>query len=206
MAYVLKQWNERHGDRIDISVALTHLTKETKLDGRDLSAVEVLLRILDAKTIVGSTTTTGFIVGTRAAVCFQDAPLLGLAQNIRFEQKQALAGGKVRYRGVGIAFHKRYAFAQGARPVIYEDTDVAKAFLPESELWRVVRLNLSDSENIVDWTHEREWRAPGDFRFELKYAAIVVANTKDYRELIDRAAPSILKEVLGVTVLAHATS
>ena len=30
----------------------------------------------------------GPIVGTRRAVCFQDVPLLALAQNIRFEQER----------------------------------------------------------------------------------------------------------------------
>lgn len=201
MAYTFTKWRDRHHDRVDISSTLTHLTRRTPTE----SAVAVLLKILAEQTIRGST--EGFIVGDRPAVCFQDAPLVGLAQNIRHEQEERRGKeSRIRYEGVGLTFNKTYAFALGARPVIYDDTDTAKAFLPPSEYWRIVRLDLRDAKNMIDWTHEREWRVPGDFHFSRTHAALIVTNSDEYRELIARASAGLLSEVYAVTVLAHATA
>jgi hypothetical protein len=97
MPYNAGQWLRRHHARVDISSVLTHLTKRTEIDGKHLSAVDVLLKILAEKEIKGSTTDKGFIVGDRPAVCFQDAPLLALAQNIAFEaEHHDKLGNKIR--------------------------------------------------------------------------------------------------------------
>jgi len=145
-----------------VSSLITHLTRGTGTE----SAIQVLLRILSEETIKGSTA----VVGDRPAVCFQDAPLVGLAQNIRFERERQEGGDRLRYERVGVTFGKVYAFGLGARPVLYENTESAKAFLPADQRWRIVRLDLSDEKNIIDWTHEREWRAPGDFHFSRSHA------------------------------------
>jgi hypothetical protein len=205
MAYKFQDWKTRHRQRADLTVLITHLTREAVIDGAKRSAVEILAKIISERRIIGSTWQTGgFIAGNRSAVCFQAAPLLGLAENIRYEQQLSSDGDKVRYTGVGIAFNKHYAFVKGARPVIYERTDVAKQMLPSAEWWRIVNLNLSDPKSLVDWTHEREWRSPDDFSFELKRAVLIVHGTPEYRELLERISPDDLRLVQGVTVLGHA--
>jgi hypothetical protein len=163
-----------------------------------------LVKILNEKCIKGSTTASGFIVGDRPAVCFQDTPLLGLAENIRYEETQNTVAGRIRYRGVGISFNKMAAFKLGARPVMYEKTEIAKRILPQKEYWRIVDLDLDTPESMVDWTHEREWRAPDDFMFELQWSTVIVNTSDDYRELLQLADPKMLAQLSGLTVLRHA--
>ena len=47
------------------------------------------------------------------------------------------------------------------RPVIYDDPNIAKQYLKSNEYWRIVNLNLSNDNNFIDWSHEREWRLDG---------------------------------------------
>lgn len=204
MGYDFETWRNRHEHRADITGRITHLTREAVIDGTRQSAVAVLVKILNEKCIKGSTTASGFIVGDRPAVCFQSAPLSGLAENIRYEEAQQTKGGRIRYRGVGISFNKWVAFSSGARPVVYERTEVAKSMLPPTEYWRIVDLDLGNQTCAVDWTHEREWRAPGDFTFDLRSTAVIVNTSPDYRELLQLADPKILAELGGITVLRHA--
>lgn len=172
-----------------------------------MTAVDVLLKIIDDKTIMGSDTAKGFIVGSRRAVCFQDAPLLGLAQNIAFEKEVSPKMGRdPSYEGCGVSFSKVYAFGKGARPVLYELTDIGKAILPPEEHWRIVRLDLGNKDALIDWTHEREWRCPDEFAFHLSACAVVVGDSAQYRELMEKIEPAVLKALSGVTVLAHSTA
>jgi hypothetical protein len=198
--YNSKTWENRHQQRIDISTAIVHFTKEADIDGRRWSAVEILVKILKEKTLKGG---TGFVVGPHRAVCFQDSPMLGLAQNVQFERECLEKGGRLRYRGTGPAFNKRYAFKLGARPVLYERTEVAKKLLPEAEHWRIVNLNLSDKEHIIDWTHEREWRAPDDISFNRKAVAVFVEDAKAYKEFLSLAG-EMAQEVVGIVMLSAA--
>jgi hypothetical protein len=204
MGYDFETWRKRHHHRADITGMITHLTREAVIDGVPLSAVAVLVKILNEKCIKGSTTASGFVIGDRPAVCFQGTPLFGLAENIRYEEAQQNGTGRVRYRGVGVGFNKMAAFSLGARPVIYEKSEVAKCVLPPTEHWRIVDLDLDNQSAVVDWTHEREWRAPGDFFFPLQWAAVIVNTSDDYRELLKLAAPEILRQLAGLTVLRHA--
>ena len=200
VAYTNDKWIKRHHARVDISSVLTHLTRGA--NGK--SAVEVLLKILADKTIKAG---HGYIYGNRAAVCFQDAPLVGIAQNLKFEiDMQKELGRAPRYEGVGLAIGKWKAFERGARPVLYEQAKVAKKILPADEYWRIVGLDLTNSDKVYDWTHEREWRVAGDFKFEYGEIALIVASSKMYRELIDKAPAELLKAIGGVTVLVHANA
>src|SRR5262245_32411319 len=94
-------WKVRCSHRMDITSTLTHLTQEGFVDGKKVSVLEMLLTILREQCINGSERDDGglgpgfilmppktsFIVGDRPAVCFFDASLVGLAQNIFFEQR-----------------------------------------------------------------------------------------------------------------------
>lgn len=172
----INQWKERISQRSDITTGLVHLTK-----GNDtMSAGQVLFKILKEGKLKGSTTSSGFICGDIEAVCLQDTPLYSLAQNVYFEQGLIKEGksNKTRYTAFGIRFEKRFVYKKGGRPVIYDRIKDAKKYLPDTEWWRIVNLELSNDENIIDWTHEREWRVPKELTFELSEISIVVGSTK----------------------------
>lgn len=196
-----EDWQNRYKNRNDISSRLTHLTKGDTVE----EAFATLLKILDDKKLIGSTTETGFIVGKCPAVCFQEAPLSAIAENLLYEKQINKDGCKPRYNSFGLRFNKRYIYKRGGRPVIYENRDVMKAILPEDEYWRIVNYDLSNPEMIIDWTHEREWRVPGNLEFDYKDIEIVVASNKYYKKLIEycteRDKMDILKEINGVVVM-----
>lgn len=178
MRYNKEKWIQRSASRSDITGQVTHLTKRTK----DEHAIEVLIKILRARTLTGSTTASGFIVGNTPAVCFQESPLYSICQNCQYEAKDAKENNKeARYSAFGLMFQKDYIYNKGGRPVLYEDTDFAKKILPEDQWWRIVRFDLSNSDSIIDWTHEREWRIPNNFKFDISKATIIVPNPENYR-------------------------
>ena len=179
-------WEGRMSYRNDMATRLIHLTRGADED----AAFENLWKILIDKKLNGG---CGFINGDRNAVCFQELPLNALAENLNYEEK---LNDKVRYSPFGIRFQKHFIYQQGGRPVIYENTEVAKTILPENEYWRIVDLNLSDKDNYVDWTHEREWRVPDELQFEYKNIEVIVKSGKYYRTLVRRCIERERKDIL----------
>lgn len=202
MAFTQKKWIKRIKSRTDMSAYVYHLTKaEVDGDGKViLNALERFLKIIGERKLNGSTTESGFITGNRKAVCFQDAPISGIVQNVLHENSyRDELGGKTRYTYFGLGFTKPYIFQNGGRPVLYEEKEIAKKILPKDEWWRIVDYNLSDEKKIVDWTHEREWRMPTDeFHFDLSKAMLLVPNKSRYAELIEKLPKEDLKTVLGI--------
>jgi hypothetical protein len=84
--------------------------------------------------------------GHITSVCFTEAPT---------EHFQKAKG---RYSFFGVRVSKRWAFARGARPVIYQ-RDSEFELLPDSLRWRHVRYE-PDADPAFDFTWEREWRVP----------------------------------------------
>lgn len=75
-----------------MSMYLTHLTRPPG-DGR--TSIEIILKILSEQTIIGSSTDSGFIVGSNRAVCFQELPLYSLVENVYHEEtNRDKLGGK----------------------------------------------------------------------------------------------------------------
>ena len=208
MGYGRENWTEKIAARTDLSSQLVHLTRSAVVDGERRGPVDVLIRILLAGRISGSTTASGFIVGDVPATCFQDAAVYSIAQNVYAEEqyRKAVPEAKVRYVGVGLMFGKPYVYQRGGRPVVYEDTDRAKGMLPEEEWWRIVRFDLSDEEDMVDWSHEREWRVPGGFEFDLGEVTVLLPGEYGYRRFIEgcegcRDDVDILGEIKGIVSL-----
>ena len=196
MKYTQEKWQKRIRLRSDISSYVTHFTRSTK----DMNTLSVLMKILNERRLIGSGK-TGFIKGNFSAVCFQDAPVSGLVQNLIHEQyHREELGGKIRYYPCGLMFRKPYVFKKGGRPVIYETKEIADLLYTE-ESWRVVTFNLNDESNIIDWTHEREWRVKGDFEFELNELYVVLPQEKAYKEFITNVDKEILDNILGIIVL-----
>lgn len=171
-----EEWIERIARRSDITSNLVHLTKGAVINGKEVGALEILINILKEQRINGSDTESGFIVGSRKAVCLQESPVYSLSENTYYEQKlfKENKTSKRRYYPIGIAFSKPYIFNKGGRPVIYDKTSEAKGYLPSNQWWRIVNYDLSNDNNYIDWTHEREWRVPERLEFELEDIRIVV--------------------------------
>lgn len=195
-------WRNRYKNRNDISSRLTHLTKGNTVE----EAFSTLLKILEEKTIIGSTTESGFIIGSIPAVCLQEAPLNAIAENLLYEKKLREKNNcKVRYRAFGLRFNKAWIYKMGGRPVIYEEKELMKSILPEDEHWRIVNYDLSDRKRMIDWTHEREWRVPENIEFDYKNIEVLVASNKYYRKFIEYCIHNekldMLQEINGIVVL-----
>lgn len=187
------QWRERYKNRNDITSRLTHLTKGYNTE----QAFQNLLKILNDKKLIGSTTESGFIIGKTSAVCFQEAPLHAIAENLQFEKMLHQGNEKdMRYSAFGLRFDKEFIYRQGGRPVIYEQRDFMKEILPPAEHWRIVNYDLSNKEYIIDWSHEREWRIPGDLEFEYANIEVLVASNGYYKKFIEYCTQNDKQEIL----------
>jgi hypothetical protein len=201
------EWMKRLAERTDLTTQLMHLTKGSNDPKDENSVVNNLLKIISDKKLIGSDTDGGFICGPNRAVCFQDTPLYSLMQNVYYEKKLRDSGQqtKVRYLGWGLLFPKRAIFIKGGRPVIYDKTNEAKDYLPESQWWRIVNLNLENKDSLIDWTHEREWRIKGDFEFNLSEVIVIVFTSKlgktflkKYKEKFNSEAFNDLKGIISL--------
>ena len=198
-----KNWTKRFKYRVDLSSRVTHLTKGENDD----EAFKNLINILEERCIRGSNTSSSFINGKIPAVCLQEAPLIAIAENLQYEEKlRKEENHKIRYLGFGIRFQKHYIYQKNGRPVIYDDTNQAKEYLPESEWWRIVRLDLSDREHIIDWTHEREWRVPEKLLFDYSQCEIIVPSSKYYHKFVEccleKNREDILLKIRGIVVMS----
>lgn len=196
-----QQWINHISCRSDFTSRVTHLTRRTD----DKNAFEVLCNILDEKTIHASDV-SGYIRNGNKAVCFQDVPLHSLTENVRYEEEYGISHAqsnkaKFRYEAFGLRFNKGNLFVKGGRPVIY-GTDEELDGMPENEQWRCVKIDIRNPENIIDWTHEREWRIKGNLHFEYSEIEVVVGCEKYYKELVKRYSnSSFLREINGIIVL-----
>lgn len=202
MGYNKDIWKRRLAERSDLTSQLTHLTRAEA----DQDLTDKLMSILSQRRIYGSD--SAFIHGITTAVCFQDAPLSGICQNVYFEQKyrEGNPEAKHRYCACGLMFEKLYVFSKGGRPVIYDRTEDAKDFLPEAQWWRIVNLDFSDPDKMVDWTHEREWRVPDGFTFQLEKATVLLPDSKTFRQFTKRCAdelPDVLSRLRGIVVMSN---
>lgn len=213
MGLTYLEWQKRISKRSDITGILTHLTKPAQIELKGLNYLEInklsidnLISILKDKKINGSTTSRGFITGNTPAVCFQDAPLYGIIQNVEFEKemREVRENSKLRYTGIGLTFEKPYIYSKGGRPVIYEDAISAKKMLPSDQHWRIVRYNIDfidEAQKNVDWTHEREWRAPNSIEFDLELCHVVLYD-KDCLDYFNKTCPQEIKDLIyGITIL-----
>ncbi|MDY8021729.1 DUF2971 domain-containing protein [Paenibacillus polymyxa] len=198
MGYDKKKWEKRTHNRSDMSTHLVHLTKAAN----GLNEVEVLLKILGDKKIKGSGN-GGFVIGDQRAACFQDTPLYGVSQNVYHEAiyREEL-GGKKRYSAVGLSFYKPYVYRKGGRPCLYEQTSIAKKILPSEEWWRIVAFDLSNTDKILDWTHEREWRVKGDFEFEVDKVTVLLSHIDQYRYFMKNTDKEMLEQLQGIVILS----
>jgi len=96
------------------------------------------------------------------------------------------------YAGYGIALHKSHAFSAGARPVIYLP-DAEAGWIPSEHQWRHVRFE----HGKVDFTHEREWRAPMGLSLTGFGFYVIVGDRSCENGIRHEVPPERLQAVLG---------
>jgi hypothetical protein len=91
-----------------------------------------------------------------------------------------------------LSFYKPYIFECFGRPVLYLTDEECNTLFPfggdlaAKNLWRVVKFDQSNHEEVVDFSHEREWRAPGDLDLgALDQVACPLAIVKTAAEAIE---------------------
>lgn len=191
--------------RPDLTPYIVHLTKNTKKDDK-FSVYDNLVHILKKGRIWGSEPRVGMIKGKHAAACFMDVPFASLKYVLTPESTDQQ---EPRYEPYGIAVTKRYAYKKGCRPVLYLSNDELTALkVPGSELWRVVRFEVSN-EGWISWLHEREWRCKGEFCLPTTIQAAFVRTTAEAERLTKALAskPEKFKckprSVIPMTVLCQ---
>lgn len=166
-------------DRPDLTPYLIHLTKNTEAEDEH-SAFDNLVNILETGRIWGSTKEKGFIRGPNPAACFMDVPFVSL----KYILNQVNANPEdPRYEPYGVFVTKKFGYEHGCRPVLYLSNDEERDLrIPENELWRVVRFELTD-DGWISWLHEREWRCMGDFRLPINTPGVLVRNLRAAEQL-----------------------
>ena len=180
--------------RPDISSSMTHWTRASD----NKTAFENLINIFNMCTIIASRPETGFIKGNQSATCFSEAPVAVMARVFRIAESDQHTKRYVNWEPYGLSFVKPviYSYYSG-RPVIYfssqeyKDNIMLKGLEPALG-WRVFTFDQSWSDSgtteAIDWTHEREWRVPGNVAFGeltgLDRPLAVVRTTQDQNELL----------------------
>jgi len=168
--------------RPDQSAYLAHFTKGEQ-------AYENLVSILKDRTVWhGSLPWTG-----RKAVCFTECPW------------SSLLAHATRYSPYGVGFTKPHVFAAGGGPAYYVRADHFDKQHWEQDLYAFVTPfapayrpeHLKDQKylkgKMVDYTHEREWRVPHEFKFEYPQVEFVILDT--YEDMAK--FPKELKDAIG---------
>ena len=185
--------------RADFTNSLVHLTRErAKFDIEAFSdhivasPFDVLKEILNAGLIRAG---TGFVKGLQSVVCLSEIPLASMDE---FAKQVGDKSSSSRYRFYGIALNKQTVFAAGGRPVIYIPDNEA-GWIPSDQQWRQVRFEPPG----VDWTHEREWRVPGDLDLtKVPGFYVIVWSAQEAKEISNLKCP-VEKLIRGVLPMEH---
>jgi hypothetical protein len=189
--------------RPDFSQALIHLTRyrKTQVWNADKFVFEVvettppfqvLKEILTSGVLRGSGN-EGFVKGSQKAVCFSEIPLSAV-------HHFASEGPDARYCYYGVVLSKQAAFAAGGRPVIYLP-DNEGDWIPAGQKWRHVRFEFGN----VDFTHEREWRCPGDLDLtKMPGMQVLVWSPDEANEILTMNSPlqHLIRSVLPMKHLS----
>lgn len=173
-------------NRPDISQYLVHFTRDgnpcSTLEANptmafaSMSALQKIISILNAKKISKSTLPwTG-----GEAVCFTECPWTSLLAHAE------------KYSPYGLGFKKSYIYKNDGGPIFYIRPDMWRTEIrTASSLFRAFASPFCPSYadighrrrffhgKVCDYTHEREWRVPHDFEFDISDIAFVIVKTYD---------------------------
>lgn len=197
-------WQELTESRNVGSIYLTHLIR-----GRsDNDSYNTLLKILESGFLRASFSKRSghnTVKGDKEVVCFQDTSF--------DEMNEVITGEKwieheQIYREFGIQISKELLFRDGARPVIYDKANEIMELIDESIYWRVVNLDLNIATwQYVDWTHEHEWRIPGDVMLESGDFRVIV-KTEEYKKRLihEPGMKKLIKKPKNIIVFENEVS
>ncbi|MDF1739354.1 MAG: hypothetical protein P1U86_09350 [Verrucomicrobiales bacterium] len=152
--------------RKDLSGYLWYFCRE------DRQPEQTILKILaDKKILAGEDWDT-----KKHVTCFTEAPL----EEMRKQAIPLRGAGYKRLSLYGVGFSKKFIFANGGLPVIYQPRSDLDALPPELK-WRHVDLDLSNDQGN-DYSWQREWRINGnlDFQSACREAIVIVPEAGNY--------------------------
>jgi hypothetical protein len=168
--------------RPDHTDYLAHFTKGEK-------AIDNLISILNqGKIAAGKLPWTD-----QPAVCFTECPWSSLLHHAR------------KYSPFAIGFGKNHVFAAGGGPAFYVRADHFKKQKWDRDVYTFVTpfwppyrpAKLKGTEHLggksIDYSHEREWRVPHDFTFDLSRVSFVILDA--YEDMAK--FPKDLKDKVG---------
>lgn len=129
----------------------------------------------------------------RPAVCFTECPWSSLLNHAR------------NYSPYGVGFGKYHVFSAGGGPAYYVRADLFATQRWANEVYPFVtpfwpsyrpqqlRGKAYLNGTTVDYTHEREWRVPHDFTFDIQRLSFVILDT--YADMAK--FPRELKDAIG---------
>ncbi len=159
--------------RPDFSNYVAHFSKShPPCSGENTSlpplAFDRLIKILSEKKILASRMPWT----NKAAVCFTECPFYSMISH------------KTQYSAYGIGFKKETVFFKGGGPAFYVTEDIynaqvsnfhqnknkkIKGFHKDFHVFiTLFRPSYLDPNDPIDFSHEREWRTPCDFSFDIK--------------------------------------
>lgn len=175
----------------DYSPYLVHFTKDRRFTAAHLieqgdplhshlsaSAIDKLRSILTTRTIYASP--MPYLPNSPRAVSFTECiwpALVDLADQ---------------YSSYGLVFSKRVVFRAGGGPALYVRGDTLRALGPSIPPSIEPLIAPFDPEavlvagNVLDWLHEREWRLPGNLKFQdgdIEY--LIVESIEDAQRIVE---------------------
>jgi hypothetical protein len=176
----MKDWERIRKARTDVTDYVIHWTKGKHEEGEYIKPFVILIDILKCgylkpgfgiRSSIYDEAKRPTIKGPYPAVCFTEQTLDNFVKSCKVLPN--------RYSPYGIALHKRALYEYGGRPVIYgtedilgrrlttnereyeKDKEIYKDGLPKEYQYLWVRYEPIPNADgyVIDWTHEREWRA-----------------------------------------------
>lgn len=141
------------------------------------SASAVLRKIVYEGKLIG---TSKWTYGENC-VCFTEAPIQEFNSIFSLIEIASSQEERPRYEPYGVAVSKKWLFAQGGRPVIYDHPD-SSGELPEGLRYRFVPY---DPARGIDFTWEREWRIRTDsLELDPKETLVVVPTSEEAFDIV----------------------
>ena len=113
--------------------------------------------------------------------CFTEAPITEFNSIFSLVDIATSASERPRYEPYGIGVSKKWLFAQGGRPVIYDHPTIL-SLLPVEQQYRFVPY---DPMNNIDFTWEREWRIKADhLKLDPNETLVVVPSSDEAFDLV----------------------
>ncbi len=141
-------------ENFDLSIMTTHMIKGD-------NPYKTLKKILKEKILEANITGYYNYLKSTKSVCFTDLSIRGLSRHAQ------------KYSPYGIAFMKRLIYESDGGPALYIRENLLKTREDCGNINNFVnKINIKN----FDFHHEREWRIPNDFKFDLKKYLFLLTN------------------------------